>query len=112
MTEDNTNNIAAIEMSVLKILNEYSEPYGDQAHYTWKIAEDAGLPKEYARVALISLRNKGMAIYLRGLFNDDGGTAGSGYAITVHGEIFLATECDVAKAIAAYSRLIKLGEAE
>ena len=50
------NYIAAIEMSVLKVLNKCFE-HG-QAHYTWKIAEDAGLPTDYAGCALISLRNR------------------------------------------------------
>ena len=90
---DIENSIATIEMSVLKTLNEYSEDsdYG-QAWYTWKIAEDTGLTKEYARVALLSLRNRGLVIWQRGLFNDDGMTAGSGYAITNQGQKYLADE--------------------
>ena len=78
-------------MSVLKALNECFE-HGNQAHYTWKIAEDAGLPTDYATCALISLRNRGLVIYLRGLFNDEGMTAGSGYAITVRGKKHLAAK--------------------
>ena len=88
---DIENSIATIEMSVLKILNGYSEhsDYG-QAWYTWKIAEDTGLTKEYARCALISLRNRGLVIWQRGLFSEDGQTAGSGYAISNQGQEYLA----------------------
>ena len=88
---DIENSIATIEMSVLKILNGYSENYDyRQAYYTWKIAEDTGLTKEYARCALISLRNRGLVILYCGLFNEDGMTAGSGYAITNQGQKYLA----------------------
>ena len=91
--KDNMNSVATIEMSVLKILNEYyKNSEGGQAYYTWKIAEGTGLPEEYARCALLSLRNKGMAIWARGLFDDDGMTAGSGYAITEQGQNYLAAE--------------------
>ena len=88
---DIENSIATIEMSVLKILNGYSENYDyRQAYYTWEIAEDTGLTKEYARCALISLRNRGLVILYCGLFNEDGMTAGSGYAITNQGQKYLA----------------------
>ena len=88
---DIENNIANIEMAVLKTLNECSDhsDYG-QAFYTWKIAEDSGITKEYARVALLSLRNRGLVIWQSGLFNDEGKTAGSGYAITNQGQKYLA----------------------
>ena len=90
-----TNSIATIELSVLETLSVCSagRPLDCPDYlYTWKIAEGADLPAAYARCALISLRNKGLVIYARGLFDDDGKTAGSGYAITVRGEQHLAAE--------------------
>lgn len=48
--------------------------------------------KDMARAVLRSLTDKGMAMYMRGLFTEDGNPAGSGYGITAKGRALIAQE--------------------
>jgi hypothetical protein len=49
------------------------------------IADTANIDKEAARFACRRLRDKGLAVFCRGLWTDDGMPAGSGYKITEKG---------------------------
>ncbi len=49
------------------------------------IAKETGLNERKVRHAVRALARKGLAEYVRGLFNDDGVTAGSGYRATEKG---------------------------
>lgn len=71
-----------LEDAVLRVL-----PGRDQ-HPTFYDEFYSGLDliaREAARFACKRLRNKGLAKFRRGLFNEDGEVAGAGYAITEAG---------------------------
>lgn len=60
-----------------------------------------GLDIKQARRACRSLARKGLAEFHRGLFNDDGQVAGSGYGITEKGKAFVSP-CDICGQYACY----------
>ena len=84
-----------LEDAVLAVLpGHYAGGWCDRFYHTLDvIAADAGVDKEAARFACRRLRDKGLAIYGRGLFTEDGMVAGSGYALTPEG--VAALSCDV-----------------
>ena len=51
------------------------------------------LTKDMARAACRSLRDRGYAIFMKGLFTEDGEMAGAGYGITTKGREYLKTIC-------------------
>ena len=61
--------------------------YGDEANCTYFrfITKETGLTLKEVRRACHSLAKKGLAEYVRGLFDDEGFTAGSGYCATEKG---------------------------
>lgn len=77
--------ISERELRVLKILSDH-EGY---ACYSLPIARKLRLKKSQVLRSMRSLSKKGLAEYLRGLFDEDGFTAGSGYACTPQGFFFL-----------------------
>jgi hypothetical protein len=74
-----------LEDAVLAVLPDHG-----YYHRLSTIADDAGVDVEAARFACRRLRDKGLAIYRRGLFTEDGEVAGSGYALTPAGVAALA----------------------
>ena len=48
-----------------------------------------GINRDYARAACRSLTDRGLLQYRRGLFSDDGITAGAGYGLTHEGISYL-----------------------
>jgi hypothetical protein len=66
-------------------------------HYGWEteclymstISDYTGLDRKQVRRSVRSLARKGLAEYVRGLFDDEGMTAGSGYRCTDAGISFL-----------------------
>ena len=54
-------------------------------HRLHVIAADAGVDVEAARFACRRLRDKGLALYGRGLFTCEGEVAGAGYALSPKG---------------------------
>jgi len=54
------------------------------------------IKREMARAVVRDLTDRGMALYMRGLFSDDGMVAGAGYGITEKGMRYLAAleECE------------------
>ena len=67
----------------VKCLKKLAEHFYDEGNYLYFRAFK-GLPLKKVRRAVRSLARKGLAVYGRGLWNDDG-PAGSGYACTEKG---------------------------
>jgi len=70
--------------------------------YFRTVAQDTGLTEQQVRRAVRSLARKGLAEYHRGLFDDDGFTAGSGYCPTKAGRA-LIEPCDICGEEAIYA---------
>lgn len=86
---------AALESAVLRALPGRTEhPTFGLEYFSSlaQIAQDAAVDKEAARFACRRLRDKGLAIFKRGLFTEDGEVAGSGYALTDAGRAALSHE--------------------
>lgn len=75
------------EMKALQVLAEVYDSYGDGFGYLGfkGIAARSGLDPKLVRRTVRSLARKGFAEYGRGLWNDDGEMAGSGYCCTKAG---------------------------
>lgn len=89
MEEDPLQQLMAEEKAVLNVLAEYGGEFylGFQA-----ISRRVLLPVDEVRLACRSLRNQGLVDFQRGLMNEDGQVAGSGYAITSAGYRFVDNE--------------------
>lgn len=72
------------ELAVLKVLNSRYGTDTDCLCFRF-IANETGLDRRLVRRACRSLARKGLANYERGLFNEDGEVAGSGYRCTFEG---------------------------
>lgn len=72
------------EKKALKVL---ANRYHTDGHYLYfrYIAEYSGLDLKQVRTAVRSLARKGLARFARGLFDDEGMVAGSGYCATPEG---------------------------
>lgn len=87
------------EWRVLKILSEHYEDYANCLFFRG-IAKQAHMNKKDVRRACRSLARKGLAAYERGLFDEDGKVAGSGYYCTKAGsDIFTIDEDDFTEPI-------------
>lgn len=75
-----------------KILERLIED--EECAYYFKSLTGDGMDIKAVRGACRSLARKGLAEYHRGLFNDDGMAAGSGYGITAEGMAFIQP-CDL-----------------
>ncbi len=79
-------------IKVLKALDHYYErcTYSDFGFIGFRrICQRTKLNKATVRRVCRALARKGLAEYSRGLFNEDGEVAGSGYAITMAGHVAL-----------------------
>ena len=76
------------ERKVLKALVFCVEDIG-YCIYFRGIAEETRLKRSQVRLACRSLARKGLTRYERGLFDDDGMVAGSGYCATEEGAEFI-----------------------
>jgi len=75
------------EKKVLDYLVSRSAETGDTAYvYFRSIVAKTGLELKQVSRACRSLKKKGLAEYMRGLFDEDGMAAGSGYGNTEAGE--------------------------
>lgn len=72
-----------------KVLEYIAEEYDEMAYYFRGIVKHTGLELKQVRRACRSLARKGYAEYRRGLFNEDGMTAGSGYSATREGALIV-----------------------
>lgn len=77
------------EKAVLKCLAEHYDAWEGTCIYTRTIAKETGLTLEQARRSVKALVRKGLAEYHRGLFNDDGMAAGSGYCASKEGALLI-----------------------
>lgn len=70
-----------IERKVLAVLVEETDP---PEHYIYfrTIERHTGLSRDWVRCACRSLTDRGLAVYSRALWLEDGPPAGSGYAAT------------------------------
>lgn len=74
------------ELRCLEILHEITEPAGERCvPFSYIAGDPPELDIKAVRRACRSLRRKGLAEYVRGLFNEDGMVAGSGYCISTEG---------------------------
>ncbi len=74
------------EKKVLIFMAESYDSFGGGGCYYFKtIADDVKLEIKQVRRACRSLKKKGFAEYIRGLFDEDGMVAGSGYCCTNKG---------------------------
>lgn len=85
--------ISERERKVLEVLVEtYRNSEEGTCRYMKYIAQDCGLEYSQVRRAVRSLARKGLAEYHRGLFNDDGMVAGSGYCASKKGAEMIPEE--------------------
>ncbi len=80
--------LTATELKVLEVLSDH---YDETCLYSRGVAENAGISLVAARRAIKSLERRGYAELHRGLFDDDGMIAGSGYSATRAGHDFFKT---------------------
>jgi DNA-binding transcriptional MocR family regulator len=93
------------ERRVLKVLADgydsgwYGE--GSQCYFFRYIAKELKLEITQVRRACRALARKGLAEYVRGLFDDDGMVAGSGYCATKEGALLINACKDCKKELSA-----------
>ena len=81
------------ERKVLETLVHRNSETGEIAYmYFRNIAAETKLELKQVSRACRSLRKKGLAEFMRGLFSDDGMAAGSGYGATPEGEKFIGNK--------------------
>lgn len=88
------------QRKVLEFLSEHGDHEG-RCFYFRTIAKGTKLTIRECRLACRALARKGFAEFHRGLFDDDGMAAGSGYCATTKGEA-LISPCDVCGKLARY----------
>lgn len=79
-----------------KVLKTLAEEYGSESDcfYFRGLTYDTGLTIREIRLACRALTRKGLAEYVKGLFDEDGKVAGSGYRATEVGAV-LVKHCDL-----------------
>lgn len=78
-------------MKVLKVLaKEYGNGWDGLCLYMSTIARRAGMPKAHVRHSVRALARKGLAEFHRGLMDDEGKVAGSGYCATKKGALMIS----------------------
>lgn len=91
--------LSEVQIKILTSIHE--ECYDDYACGYDSLEDWTDLERKELKPLMIDLRNKGFVTYERGLMNDDGETAGSGYLITYKGKS-KAHPCDVCGEYAIY----------
>lgn len=84
-----TTTPAKINENERKVLEVLAEEWDEMAYYFRAIVKHTGLDLKQVRRACRSLAKKGYAEYRRGLFNEDGMAAGSGYSATREGALLV-----------------------
>ena len=84
-----------------KVLIDLAEVYGDEAdcRFMKYIGERTDLEYSQVRRSVRSLARKGYAEFVRGLFNDEGMVAGSGYRATKEGALLVKACIDCKKEV-------------
>ncbi len=91
--------ISEREKACLKVLAEHFE-HDANCMYMRFIAKETKLTLVQVRRSVRSLARKGLAAYERGLFDDDGKVAGSGYRATLEGAMMFNACIDCKDALA------------
>lgn len=81
---------AFLDLHFLRVMDGVNTTDFDWIAYSLSWFTTDEIDREFARGYLRSLRSRGLAAYERGLWNDDGMPAGSGYRITEAGKARLA----------------------
>ncbi len=68
-----------------RVLEKLAACGGEYSYSFDTIMTDTGLIRPVVQTACRSLKKKGLAMFFRGLMDDDGNVAGSGYTVTVKG---------------------------
>lgn len=77
------------EEKVLNVLAYYRDDEEERCVYMKTIAEETKLTVVQVRRSVRALARKGLAEYHRGLFDEDGKVAGSGYCASEEGMAFI-----------------------
>lgn len=87
MTAMQRNKGAGVSPRERKVLAVLAQHYSSDMNclYFRYIASETGLEVKQVRRSVRSLARKGLAEYVKGLFNNDGEVAGSGYCCTREG---------------------------
>jgi hypothetical protein len=97
--------LARVNENERKVLAALAEWYSDEAEwnafYLRGLVSETKLELSQVRRSVCSLAKKGLAKYERGLFNEDGEVAGSGYRATLAGAALL-NPCDVCGDLASF----------
>lgn len=84
------------ERKVLEQMVKTNANHGDTHYMYFRVLADyTGLDLKQVSRACRSLKKKGLAEYMRGLFDEDGRAAGSGYGATADGEKLIGTELGI-----------------
>lgn len=80
-----------LDMAILADMNNAGSIFGryDTYFHLRALGDPNVLSRDMVRVVCRSLTDRGFARYCRGLFNDEGMVAGSGYGITRKGHRYL-----------------------
>ena len=98
--ENKTLSVNPKELAVLEVLAEDFNA-DSNCWYFKSIASVTKLTIKEVRRACRSLAKKGFASYERGLFDEDGQTAGSGYCATRKGAAYISP-CDICGDLSCY----------
>ena len=80
-----------LDRHVLQYMHECSGTHFDEFYFYIRFFENDWITHEMARAICRSLTDRGYCVWRRGLFNEDGEVAGSGYGITPKGIAYLET---------------------
>ena len=76
--------VARLQLAVLKAL-----PREDWCYSLGRVSGETGIPREICRGLIAELRADGLVVYEKGLLDDAGEVAGSGYHLSRRGVAFL-----------------------
>lgn len=82
--------LSALEAQALAAWDDWEAREMGYALYFREIAERSGVPERQVRRVVRALARKGVVTLVRGLFDDEGRTAGSGYGLMPLGRAMLA----------------------
>lgn len=95
------NDITELQLSIIKSIYNYID-YEEGLCFNYRGLENlTNLDRKVLKPMLLDLRNKGYVVFEKGLVNDEGEFAGSGYGLTKKGEA-TAHPCDICGKYAVY----------
>ncbi len=76
-----------------RVFTAWKDTDPDWAYPFRSIAKHSGVERHHIRRAVRSLARKGLVVFRKGLFTEDGEVAGSGYALTHTGYLAICAIC-------------------